>query len=223
MSLTLILANLAPLFLALGSIAAFAWFLDSLMGPAYRPSSGSKDEEESEKPADPGIDWRRGIVRLIGLIGIPMGILCFASLVSILLNPGMTPYGDPLTLALLTWVGVAMFLTPINKLPWAALIGLVAGIIAVIITASLSPMIPDWITGQIPLNYVLIAIFIFVGVIVFTLFRWAENILDLLTTVLGSRPALLLLTFIAMAQAIALPVVWLVFGGVGGLLWFFIH
>jgi hypothetical protein len=34
---------------------------------------------------------------------------------------------------------------------------------------------------------------------------------------------LLLLAFIAMAQAIALPVVWLAFGGGGGLLWFFIH
>ncbi len=223
MSLTLILANLAPLFLALGSIAAFAWFLDNLMGPAYRSSGGNKKEEESEKPAEPSIDWQRGIVRLIGLIGIPMGILCFASLVSIVLNPGLTPYGDLLTLALLAWVGIAMFLTPINKLPWAALIGVVAGIIAVIATAALSPIIPDFITGQIPLNYILIGIFIIVGVIVFTLFKWAENIIDLLTTILGSRPALLLLSFIAMAQAIALPVVLLAFGGGGGLLWFFIH
>jgi hypothetical protein len=223
MSLTLILANLAPLFLALGSITAFAWFLDALMGPAYRPSNSSKDEKDPEKPAEPGIDWRRGLVRLVGVFGIPVGILCFASLVSILLNPGLTPYGDLLTIVLLIWVGIALFLTPFNKLPWAALIGLVAGIIAVIVTASLSPIIPDWITGQIPLNYVLIAIFIIVGVVVFTLFRWAENIIDLLTAVLGSRPALLLLAFIAMAQAIALPVVWLVFGGMGGLVWFFIH
>ena len=30
MSVTLILANLAPLFLALGSVSAFAWFLDDV-------------------------------------------------------------------------------------------------------------------------------------------------------------------------------------------------
>jgi hypothetical protein len=224
MSWTIILAQLAPLFLALGAVASFAWFLDTLMGETYRPGRTKKSDEDSEKSEEEGgISWRRGIVRLIGLIGIPMGILCFASLVSIILNPLATPYGDLLTLFLLAWMGIALFLTPINKLPWAALIGLAAGIIAVIAVIAFAPLIPEFIIQQIPLKYILIGIFILVGVMVFSLFKWAENILDLITTVLGSRPFLLILSFAAMAQAIALPVVFFLFGGAGGILWFFIH
>ena len=222
MSVTLILANLAPLFLGLGSISAFAWFLDALMGPAYR-SGSKKDDEESEKESEPTIGWRRGIVRLIGLIGIPMGILCFASLVSVILTP-VHPFGDFLTLFLLAWTGIALFLTPINKLPWAALIGLVAAIIAVIAVTLVAPVIPEVITYYIPLKYILIGTFLIVGILVFSLFRWAENLLDLATGILGSRPMLLILTFIGLAQAIALPAVFLLTGGGGGgILWLFIH
>ncbi|MFX1581846.1 MAG: hypothetical protein ACFFCJ_06460 [Promethearchaeota archaeon] len=223
MSWTILLANLAPLFLGLGAVAAFCWFLDNLMGETYRSSNSGKADEEGKSEPEPTIDWRRGIVRLIGLIGIPMGILCFVSLASILLTPGQNIYGDPLTLFLLAWMGIALFLTPINKLPWAALIGLAAGLISVIAVIALAPLIPEIITQQIPLKYILIAIFIIVGVVVFTLFKWAENILDLITSILGSRPFLLILTFVALAQAIALPIVWIVFGGMGGILWFFFH
>ena len=221
MSWTVILANLAPLFLGLGAAAAFAWFLDALMGDTYRPSSGKDEEGKGE--SETTIGWRRGIVRLIGIIGIPMGILCFVSFAAILLTPGLSLWGDPLTLFLLAWMGIALFLTPINKLPWAALIGLVAGIIAVIAVIALAPLIPGFITEQIPLKYILIGMFIIVGVVVFTLFKWAENILDLVTTIMGSRPFLLILCFIALAQAIALPVVWFAFGAPGGILWFFFH
>ncbi|MFX1317709.1 MAG: hypothetical protein ACFE9D_08035 [Promethearchaeota archaeon] len=223
MSWTIILANLAPVFLGLGAMAAFAWFLDNLMGDTYRSSGSNKVEEEGKAEAPPTIGWRRGIVRLIGLIGIPMGILCFVSFAAILLTPGLNIYGDPLTLFLLAWMGIALFLTPINKLPWAALIGLAAGLIAVVAVVALAPLIPEIITQQVPLKYILIGIFIIVGVVVFTLFKWAENILDLITTILGSRPFLLILSFLALAQAIALPIIWFVFGGYGGLLWFFFH
>jgi hypothetical protein len=222
MSVTLILANLAPLFLGLGSISAFAWFLDALMGPAYR-ANGKKGDEESEKESEPSIGWRRGIVRLIGLFGIPMGIFCFASLVSVILTP-LHPFGDFLTLFLLAWTGIALFLTPINKLPWAALIGLVAAIIAVIAVTLVAPVIPEVITYYIPLKYILIGTFLIVGILVFSLFRWAESLLDLATGIFGSRPMLLILTFIGLAQAIALPAVFLLTGGGGGgILWFFIH
>ena len=88
---------------------------------------------------------------------------------------------------------------------------------------ALAPLIPGFITEQIPLKYILIGMFIIVGVVVFTLFKWAENILDLVTTIMGSRPFLLILCFIALAQAIALPVVWFAFGAPGGILWFFFH
>jgi len=223
MSWTLLLANLAPLFLGLGAMAAFAWFLDNLMGEAYRPGNSGKEEEEGKGNSAPTIDWRRGIVRLIGLIGIPMGILCFASFAAILLTPGQNLWGDPLTLFLLAWMGIALFLTPINKLPWAAIIGLAEDLIEVIAVVALAPVIPEIITQQIPLKYILIGIFIIVGVVVFTLFKWAENILDLITTIMGSRPFLLILTFLAIAQAIALLVVWFVFGAQGGLIWFFFH
>ncbi|MDO8056307.1 MAG: hypothetical protein Q6361_05550, partial [Candidatus Hermodarchaeota archaeon] len=120
--------------------------------------------------------------------------------------------------------GIALFLTPINKLPWAALIGLVAAIIAVIAVTLVAPVIPEFITTYIPLKYILIGTFLIVGILVFSLFRWAESLLDLATGIFGSRPMLLILTFIGLAQAIALPAVFLLTGGGGGgILWFFIH
>lgn len=216
MSWTLILANLAPLFLGLGAVAAFSWFVDVLMGEVYRPSKSSKEETTEKEEQPDAIDLRRGIVRLVGLLGIPFGVLCFTSLISILLNPGH-PYGDILTLSLLAWTGIALFLTPISKLPWAALMGLAAGIIAVIAVIIIAPIIPAFITEQIALKWILIGVFIFVGVIVFGLFKWAESLLELICTILGSRPLLLILSFIGVIQAIAL----IFLGGSGGILWLF--
>jgi len=228
MSWTLLLADLAPLFLALGAISAFSWFIDALMGEVYRPSKNSKKESGEDKKAEPAkeeepsIGWRRGVVRLVGLLGIPFGVLCLASLVSILFNPGH-PYGDLLTLALLAWTGIALFLTPFSKLPWAALMGVGAGIIAVIAVTAIAPIIPDFITQHIALKWILIAVFIIVGVMVFGLFQWAENILKLVCGILGSRPLLLILSFAGFIQAIALPVVFFLFGAGGGILFFFLH
>ncbi len=222
MSWTLLLANLAPLFLGLGAIAAFSWFIDGLMGETYRPSAKSKENEEEESNASSSISWRRGIVRLIGLLGIPFGILCLISLVGILFNQPH-PFGDLLTLILLAWMAIALFLTPISKLPWAALMGLVAGIIAVIAVTLIAPVIPGFILESISLKWILVIVFIVVGVFVFSLFKWAENILELACTILGSRPMLLILSFIAIAQAIALPVIFILFGAGGGILYFFIH
>jgi len=228
MSWTLLLANLAPLFLALGAISAFSWFVDALMGDVYRPSKNSKKEPGDDKKAEqaeeeePGIGWRRGVVRLVGLLGIPFGVLCLASLVSILFTPGH-PFGDLLTLVLLGWAGIALFLTPISKLPWAALMGLAAGIIAVIAVIALAPIIPAFITEHIALKWILIAAFVIVGILVFGLFQWAENVLKLVCGILGSRPLLLILSFAGFVQAIALPIVFVLFGAGGGILFFFLH
>jgi hypothetical protein len=218
LSWTLILANLAPLFLGLGAVAAFSWFVDVLMGEVYRPSKSNEEETTEKEERTDAIDWRRGIVRLIGLLGIPFGVLCFISLISILLNPGH-PYGDMLTMCLLAWTGIALFLTPISKLPWAALMGLAAGIIAVIAVTIVAPLIPEFIIEQIALKWILIGVFIIVGVLVFGLFKWAESLLELVCTILGSRPLLLILSFVGVIQAIAL----IFFGGNGGILWLFIH
>lgn len=218
MSWTFILANLAPLFLVLGGVAAFSWFVDVLMGEVYRPSKGEEEKTNDKQEKTDVVDWRRGIVRLVGLLGIPFGVLCFISLISILLNPGH-PYSDMLTMGLLAWTGIALFLTPISKLPWAALMGLAAGIIAVIAVILIAPLIPEFILEQIALKWILIGVFIIVGVLVFGLFKWAESLLELICTILGSRPLLLILSFACVIQAIAL----ILFIGNGGILWLFIH
>jgi len=217
MSWTLILANLAPLFLGLGAISAGSWFLDVVMGEVYRPEPGAEGEEET-----PSIGWRRGVVRLVGLLGIPFGALCFASMVALLFNPGH-PYADLLTLALLCWMGIALLITPISKLPLAALAGLAAGLAAVIAVVALAPIIPEFVFQYVSLKWILIGVFLLVGILVFSLFKWAEEILELVCGILGSRPLLLILSFIGLVQAIALPAVLLAFGGGGGILWFFLH
>ncbi|MFX1562129.1 MAG: hypothetical protein ACFFDP_02350 [Promethearchaeota archaeon] len=218
MSWTLILANLAPVFLGLGGVAAFSWFVDVLMGEVYRPSKGEEEKTNDKEEKTDAVGWRRGVVRLVGLLGIPFGVLCFISLISILLNPGH-PYGDLLTMGLLAWTGIALFLTPISKLPWAALMGLAAGIIAVIAVIIIAPLIPEFILEQIALKWILIGVFVIVGVLVFGLFKWAESLLELICTILGSRPLLLVLSFACVIQAIAL----VLFVGNGGILWLFIH
>ncbi|MFX1476304.1 MAG: hypothetical protein ACFFCO_12625, partial [Promethearchaeota archaeon] len=205
----------APLFLGLAAISAFSWFVDALMPETYRPS---KSEEEAGEKA-PEIGWRRGLVRLIGFLGIPFGVLCLASLVSILFNPGH-PFGDLLTLILLGWAAIALFLTPFTKISWAALLGVAAGVGAAILVAL---YVPSIVTEFIPLSWLLIIAFILVGVFVFALFKWAEAILQLICGIFGSRPLLLILAFAAFAQAIALVAVYFLFGGAGGILYFFFH
>ena len=222
MSITLILANIAPLALGLGALAAISWFMDGLMGETYRPS---KAVEEAEGEKTETVSWRRGIVRLIGLLGIPFGILCLTSLVSLIYTPGH-PFRDILTLILLAWATIALFLTPISKLPWAALLGVAAGVIAAIAVTMAAPVagfiLPEIIVEYVSLKWILIAVFLIVGILTFSLFKWAENLLQLATTILGSRPMLLILAFIGFAQAIALLIVFFLFGGTGGILWFFI-
>jgi hypothetical protein len=215
MSITLILADLAPLFLGLASISAFSWFIDALMPEPERPSK-SEEEAGAESPA---IGWRRGLVRLIGFLGIPFGILCLASLVSLLFNLPH-PFGDLLTLILLGWAAIGLFLTPFTKISWAALLGLGAGIGAAILVAL---YVPDFILAYISLKWLVIIAFIIVGVFVFALFRWAEHLLQLICGIFGSRPLLLLLAFAGFAQAIALVAVYVLFGAGGGILYFFIH
>ncbi len=217
MSITLILSNLAPVFLGLASISAFSWFVDALMPDTYRPS---KSEEDSSEEAAPEIGWRRGLVRLVGLLGIPFGIMCLASLVSILFNQPH-PFGDLLTLILLGWAAIGLFLTPFSKISWAALLGLAAGIGAAILVAL---YVPDFILAYVSLKWLLIIAFILVGVFVFALFRWAESLLQLICGIFGSRPLLLLLAFAGFAQAIALPLVYTLYAGAGGgILYFFLH
>ncbi len=220
MSITLILSNLTPLFLGLASISAFSWFIDALMPEPQRPS---KSEEESGAEAPP-IGWRRGLVRLVGFLGIPFGILCLASLVSLLFYPVFFgvghPYGDLLTLILLGWAALGLFLTPFTKISWAALLGLAAGIGAAILVAL---YVPDFIIAFVSLKWLVIIAFIVVGVFVFALFRWAEHLLQLICGIFGSRPLLLILAFAGFAQAIALVAVYLLFGAGGGILYFFLH
>jgi hypothetical protein len=101
--------------------------------------------------------------------------------------------------------------------------GLAAGIIAVIVVIFLAPLIPGFITEHIALKWILAAVFIIVGILVFGLFQWAENVLKLVCGILGSRPLLLILSFAAIIQAVALPIVYILFGAGGGILYFFLH
>ena len=185
------LVILTPSILGLAAFVASIWLLDAILR--------ASDE--------PGVDvqscFRAGI-KVLQFFGLAISIACFAALFSLLTSGITTPfYGDPLTLALLGIIGFVLLIAPIAKVPWAALIALV---IAIIISVLVALFTPDWIISLIPFNFtwVIIGVFVIIGIIVFISLKWFEELLQAFAMILASRPITYILSIIGIIQAVLL-------------------
>jgi hypothetical protein len=178
-----ILVNNAEYILIVGGLIAISWFIEKLVKPV--PVVGT--------PASI-------LTKIVSFFGFFVGI--------ILLITGAAawqthaPQVDTYTIYLLIIAGLVLILKPIKDFPWAALLGLIAGGLcagAVYFFFSL----PETVFG-IASIWVYLIIFLIPAVIVYMVFKFIEDVLKLIGTLLASRPITLIVGFVCIAQGILL-------------------
>jgi hypothetical protein len=178
-----ILVNNAEYILIVGGLIAISWFIEKLVKPV--PVVGT--------PASI-------LTKIVSFFGFFVGI--------ILLITGAAawqthaPQVDTYTIYLLIIAGLVLILKPIKDFPWAALLGLIAGGLcagAVYFFFSL----PETVFG-IASIWVYLIIFLIPAVIVYMVFKFIEDVLKLIGTLLASRPVTLIVGFVCIAQGILL-------------------
>ncbi|MFX1299797.1 MAG: hypothetical protein ACFFAL_06870 [Promethearchaeota archaeon] len=184
------LVQLTPSILGLASFVVGIWLLDAFL----------------RRSDEPGVDVEsclRAGIKILQFFGMAIGVICFVTLFSLLTVPLLSPiYRDILTLILLGLLGFVLLIAPIAKVPWAALIALFVAIIASGILVLLSPLI----IPILPFNftYVLIAVFLITGILVFISLKWFEALIKAFAMILASRPITFILSAIGIIQAILL-------------------
>jgi hypothetical protein len=185
-----VLAQYAPAILIVAGLLAIAWL----------------SEKIAERMGKVGEVFAI-FVKIFAALGFFIGILCVITGIVVWVTPatafpaGQAPawLGDTLTVVLLLVIGIANIMKPWTVVPWAALLGLVGGLIAagvaVFIMASLGISLTSyWL--------VIAIIFIVVGGIIFFLFKWIEELLEFIAKVLTFPLISVPLGFFAIGYAI---------------------
>ncbi len=184
------LVQLTPSILGLASFVVGIWLLDAFL----------------RRTDEPGVDVEsclRAGIKFLQFFGMAIGVICFVTLFSLLTVPLLEPlYRDIPTLVLLGLLGFVLLIAPIAKVPWAALIALFVAIIASGILVLLSPLI----IPILPFNftYILIAVFLITGILVFISLKWFESLIKAFAMILASRPITFILSIIGIIQAVLL-------------------
>jgi len=178
-----ILVNNTEYILIIGGIIAISWFLEKLLKPV--PVVGT--------PASI-------LTKILSFFGF------FAGIILIITGAAAwqthAPQVDTYTIYLLIIAGLALMLKPIKDFPWAALLGLIAGGLcagAVYFFINL----PDTVFG-IASIWVYVIIFLIPAVIVYMVFKFIEDVLKLLGTLLASKPVTLIVGLVCIAQGVLL-------------------
>jgi len=178
-----ILVNNTEYILIIGGIIAISWFLEKLL-------------------------------KLVPVLGTPASILTkivsffgfFAGIILIITGAAAwqthAPQVDTYTTYLLIIAGLVLMLKPIKDFPWAALLGLIAGGLSAGAVYFFFPL-PETVLG-ISAIWVYLIIFLIPAVIVYMVFKFIEDVLKLLGTLLASKPITLIVGFICIAQGVLL-------------------
>lgn len=178
-----ILVNNAEYVLIIGGLIAISWFIEKLVKPV--PVVGTTTSI---------------LVKIVSFFGFFAGIA--------LLITGAAAWQtqatnvDTYTIYLLIIAGVVLILRPIKDFPWAALLGLIAGGAAIGAVYFFFPL-PETVLG-IASIWVYLIIFLIPAVIVYLVFKFIEDVLKLVGTLLASRPITLIVGFVCIAQGILL-------------------
>ncbi len=120
-------------------------------------------------------------------------------------------------------VGLALILRPIKDIPWAAVIGVIAGAIVVFISASYLEFMVDGFASLLGIDpyWILIILFILILLLTYMAFKLIEDLGRLLGKILSSRPSSAVIMIICAAEAICAYLgtpadpfsLWRLFGG----------
>ena len=178
-----ILVNNAEYILILGGVIAISWFLEKLLRPV--PVVGT--------PASI-------LTKIMSFFGFFAGILLIVTGAAAWQTHA--PNVDTYTIYLLIIAGLVLILKPIKDFPWAALLGLIAGGLSAGAVYFFFPL-PETVLG-IASIWVYIIIFLIPAVIVYMVFKFIEDVLKLIGTLLASKPVTLIVGFVCIAQGILL-------------------
>ena len=173
-----ILINNAEYILIIGGFVAMSWFVQKVIRPV--PVVGAPISLFS---------------KILSFFGFFIGI--FLVVTGAAAWKAQATNIDNYTILLLIIAGLALMLKPIKDFPWAALLGLIAGSLSAGAVYFFFTL-PETIYG-ISSTWFYVAIFLIPAVIVYIVFKFIEDVLKLLGTLLASRP----ITFIVGAMCIA--------------------
>ena len=178
-----ILVNNAELILIIGGVLAMSWFIEKLVRPV--PVVGAPMSL---------------LTKIISFFGFFVGILLIVTGAASWQT--QTTNIDTNTIILFIIAGLALMLKPIKDFPWAALMGLIAGGLAAGAVYFFLPL-PETV-GGIASIWVYLIIFFVPAIIVYMVFKFIEDILKLLGTILASKPVTLIIGIICIVQGVLL-------------------
>lgn len=193
----------AGIFVLISGVIALSWlgFERKRRGSFFRKSDGEQTSVVST------------LLRLISYFGVVVGILnIWAGAMGLILDippsfkyGAVTPHADHFTCIFLIVVGIAMFFKPINDLPLASILGLLAGSATAIILALLVPdSAVKWIAYLINPKLLLIIIFVVVTAIVALTAKFSIGLLQTISKFISWPPIALFLTIFGFVQGIML-------------------
>lgn len=129
--------------------------------------------------------------------GFLIGIVILVMAVSVALAETVTWF----SLAMMILLAMTLFLKPMKDIPWAGVVGLIAGALAaygasVFLPASLVSGENRWIA--------LAVVFLIVGAIVHMIFHFVEDVLKITRMILDWRPIMVLVGLVAVVEGVAL-------------------
>jgi hypothetical protein len=176
------LVNYTSYILILGGFVAISWFIEKLVRPV--PVVGKSVTI---------------LTKIISFFGFLVGIL-------LIVTAGVAwstqAQVDNYTIYLLIIAGLALFLRPIKDIPWAALLGLIVGGLAVGIVYFFFPL-PETIVG-ISATWIYLAIFLIPAVFVYMVFKFIEDLLKLIGMILSSKPVTFIVGLVCIVQGVLL-------------------
>ena len=178
-----ILVNNTQYVLILGGIIAISWFIQRVIKPV--PIVGTPTSI---------------LIRVVSFFGFFVGIALMIT--GAAAWQSQAPNVDTYTQYLLIVAGLILMLKPIKDFPWAALLGLLAGGLVTGAVYFFYPL-PETVLG-IGSIWVYVALFLIPAVIVYMVFKFIEDVLKLLGTLLASRPITFIVGAICITQGILL-------------------
>jgi hypothetical protein len=138
------------------------------------------------------------VLKGLGYLGIFVGALLLATGAVVLFE--QTSNIEVWGLLIITGLGLA--LKPLSKVPFSALLGLVVGLVCVGLLYLYFPL-PSTVFGVSSL-WIYLAVFFVPALIVFLIFKFAEDLVKFFGMIVGSWPVMTVLGFLCIAQGILL-------------------
>lgn len=173
----LFLVPFTPFVLILGGVAAASWIVRKVFKPT--PIVGGSVSSAA---------------RVLSIFGFFVGILMLATAAGVWLGQAW----DSGTRYLLLITSLSLILKPLKDFPWAALVGLVIGLLCTSLVYIFYPL-PNPVLG-ISSNWVYLAIFLFSALVSYLFFKFLEDLLKVLAFILSSRPIKIILGILCLLQ-----------------------